>query len=141
MTGIALGRLWSSHPRIAFVVHFVFTLIAVGATIGAVTTGPTWAAVLLCCVLLLMVSSLVFLTWSAAQNGWRPDYEYGYSGRSMLSPRAAWATAQTSERIIWPVFAVTIVAGLVLLTFANLIGFVLVLFSVALGFVGMRAGR
>jgi hypothetical protein len=139
MGGIGLSRLWASHPRIAFVLHLMVTLLAGIAVIATTSTGTGWGTLFVVGAFLLMAVSLVFLTWSAAREGWQPDHEYISSGTPMVSPRAAWVGAATRERVLWLFFAVAFLSGLVLLLGRSIIGAALILGALLVAIVAMRA--
>jgi hypothetical protein len=71
MGGAALGRLWDTHPKLAFPLH-VLTLGVIGlATFTVWAQGSGWVAVSILAFLLVFdVASLVVATIDAAQRGW-----------------------------------------------------------------------
>ncbi len=103
MVGVALGRLWDTHPKVAFVCHLGLTLILGGAAVVFLLSGRGWWAVLILTGGFLIVAAiLVFFTWLAIQDHWQPDdSSYSTEARGRLTnPRAAWASAQGQERVL-----------------------------------------
>ncbi len=144
MVGVALGRLWDTHPKVAFICHLCLTLFLGGAAVVFLLSGGGWWAVLILTVgFLLMAAILVFFTWLAIQDHWQPDdYSYGTEARGRLAnPRAAWGSAQAQERVLWVLFAVCFLLGLILLSSNRGVGVTLVVLSLPLAVVAMRAGR
>ena len=139
MGGVGLSRLWATHPRLAFVLHLLITVLAGIAVVTTASTGASWGTLLVLAAFLLMAGSLVFLTWTAVQEGWQPDHEYGANGTPMVSLRAAWVSAPTQERLLWLFFAVAFVSGLVMMLGRSLIGAALLLAALLLAIVAMRA--
>lgn len=139
MGGIGLSRLWASHPRIAFVLHVLITLLAGLAVIATASGGAGWGALFVFAAFLLMAGSLVVLTWSAVQQGWQPDYEYSATATPTVSPRAAWVSAPARERLLWLFFSVAFLSGLVALLERSIIGAALLLAALLLAIVAMRA--
>jgi hypothetical protein len=140
MVGVGLSRLWGTHPRLAFVLHLLVTLILGGFALSFVLAGTGWATILVTGIgFLLMAASLVFLTWYANKNHWQPD-DYSY-GSQLPSPRAAWGNAQALERVLWVLFAAAFLLGWVLLSAGSGFGVALVVLSLPLAFVAMRVGK
>ena len=71
---MALGRLWDTHPKLAFPLHVV-TCGMIGFTaIYLWTQGSGWATVVILAVLFLIdVAAVVVCTVDAAQRGWTRD--------------------------------------------------------------------
>jgi hypothetical protein len=144
MVGVALGRLWDTHPKVAFVCHLCLTLFLGGAAVVFLLSGRNgWAALILTFGSLVMAAILVFFTWLAIQDGWQPDDDsYGTEGRGRLvNPRAAWGSARAQERALWVLFAACFLVGLVLLSSYKVVGAALIVLSLPLAVVAMRAGR
>ena len=143
MGGVGLSRLWDSHPRLAFVLHLTVTVLIGIFTVSLISSGAGWGSVLLVIIgFLLMAASLVFLTWFAIQNQWQPDNEYSGSGaRPLPSLRAAWANAQARERILWGLFVLAFFGGLALTATKNFVGIVLVVLTIPLAAVAVRAEK
>ena len=71
MVGIALGRLWDTHPKVAFIAHLGLTLVLGGATVAFLVSHAVWWAVLITALgFSVMAAILVFFTWLAIQEGW-----------------------------------------------------------------------
>lgn len=143
MGGVGLSRLWGSHPRLAFVLHLIVTLMIGAFAVTYVHSGAGWGGVLAVVIaFVLMAGSLVFLTWSAIKDHWTPD-TYPYSGepQALPGPRAAWGSAQTRERVLWVLFAFAFLVGMVLGMQKSVLGLVLIVLSIPLAFVAVRAGR
>jgi hypothetical protein len=63
------------------------------------------------------------------------------AGSHSPSPRAAWGSAQVRERVLWVLFAVAFLVGLVLLLTRSGVGVALVVLSLPLAVVAVWAGR
>jgi len=71
MVGVGLGRLWDTHPRVAFVFHLILTVMLGGFALSFILSGNNWtAAVILTVGFLIMAAAPVFFTWLAIQDGW-----------------------------------------------------------------------
>jgi len=71
MVGVGLGRLWDTHPRIAFVFHLGITAMLGGFALSFIVSGNNWtAAVILTIAFVVMAVILVFFTGLAIQDGW-----------------------------------------------------------------------
>src|SRR5713226_2547558 len=106
MGGVGLGRLWDTHPKVAFVLHLLVTVYFGVLAVGPFVTGNTGGGVVLTIGFPVMAGSLVLLTWLAAQNNWQPD-DTSYDGRGqVISPRAAWTNTRVRGRILWVLFGV-----------------------------------
>jgi hypothetical protein len=71
MAGISLGRLWDTHPRVAFVFHLIITVTLGGFALTFIWSGREWiVALVLASGFVLMAASLVFFTWVAIQDHW-----------------------------------------------------------------------
>jgi hypothetical protein len=69
MAGISLGRLWDTHPRVAFVFHLTITVMLGGFALSFIWSGTQWVvALVLAAGFVLMAASLVFFTWVAIQD-------------------------------------------------------------------------
>jgi len=69
MVGVALGRLWDRHPKVAFVCHLCLTLFLGGAAVVFLQSGRNgWAALILTVGSVVMAAILVFFTWLAIQD-------------------------------------------------------------------------
>jgi hypothetical protein len=144
MVGVALGRLWDTHPKVAFICHLCLTLILGAAAVLFLLSGTGWWIVLILTVgFLVMAAVLVFFTWLAIQGHWQPDdYSYGTEARGRLAnPRVAWGSAQARERVLWVLFAASFLLGLILLASNKGVGGTLIVLSLPLAVVAMRAGR
>jgi hypothetical protein len=144
MVGVALGRLWDTHPRFAFVCHLCLTLLLGGAAVVFLLSGRDWWAVLIPTVgFLVMAAILVIFTRLAIQDHWQADDDsYGTDGRGRLvNPRAAWGSAQAQERVLWVLFAACFFGGLILLSSNKGVGATLIVLSLPLAVVAIRAGR
>ena len=142
MGGVGLSRLWSSNPRLAFVLHLLVTLMVGGFALSSTFSGADWKVALVLVVgFVLMAATLIFFTWSAIQDHWQPD-TYAYSDAQPLpSPRAAWASAKALERVMWLLFALAFLGGFVLAAAKIYAGLVMVVLSLPIAVVAMRAGR
>ena len=90
MAGAALGRLWDTHPKVAFILHLLVTAYLGALAVWLFVTGATGGGVVLTIGFAVMAGSLVLFTLLAAQNSWQSD-ETSYDGRGqVVSPRAAW---------------------------------------------------
>ena len=89
----------------------------------------------------VMAGSLVFLTWDAMNNRWQPDDYSGSGGQSVPSARAAWAGAKTGERILWPLFGLFFLGGLILMLAHNVVGLVMFALCFPTAILAMLAGR
>jgi hypothetical protein len=143
MVGVALGRLWDTHPRIAFVLHLGITVMLGSFALSFILSGTDWGvAVILSIGFLVMAAILVLLTWLAIKDHWQAD-DNQYHGESpgLPSPLAAWGSAQVQERVLWVLFAVAFLFGGALLSAKSGFGVALVVLSLPLAVVAMRAGR
>lgn len=144
MVGVGLGRLWNTHPRVAFVCHLCLTLFLGGVAVWFVLSGTDgWAVVIVTAAFVVMALLLMFFTWLAIEDRWQPDKSsYGAEGRGRLvNPRAAWASTQAQASILWVLFAASFLVGLVLLASNPAIGATLIVISLPLAAVAIRAGR
>ena len=106
MAGVALGRLWDTHPKVAFVLHLLVTVYLGALAVWLFATGATGGGVVLAIGFAVMAGSLVLFTLLAAQNNWQSD-DPSYDGRGqVVSPRAAWTNTQVRGRILWVLFGV-----------------------------------
>jgi hypothetical protein len=71
MAGIGLGRLWDTHPRVAFALHLGITVMLGGFALSFILSRSNWTAALILTIgFLLMAATLVLFTWLAIQDGW-----------------------------------------------------------------------
>ncbi len=139
MGGVGLGRLWDTHPKVAFVLHLLVTGYLGALAAWLLVTGATGGGIVLTIAFAVMVGSLVLFTWFAAQNSWESD-DTSYDGRGKLvSPRAAWTNTQARARIFWVLFGVTFLSALVLLLAKSIVGVALILVAFVLAIVAMRS--
>lgn len=138
MVGVALGRLWDTHPKVAFVLHLLLTVYLAVLAVGLFLSGNTGGGVALTIGCALMAGSLVTITWFGAQNDWQPD-DSSYDGRGqVVSPRAAWASTRAWGRILWALFAVAFLSALVLLLAKSIVGVALILVAMVLAIIAVR---
>src|SRR6266851_5444632 len=138
MGGVGLGRLWDTHPKVAFVLHLLLTVYCCVLAGGLFLAGNTGGGVVLTIGFAVMAGSLVTFTWLAAQNNWQSD-DTSYDGRGqVVSPRAAWTNTQVGGRILWLLFGVAFISALVLLLAKSVIGVALILVAFVLAVVAMR---
>ena len=72
MAGVALGRLWDSHPRLALPLHILSTSFIVGVGVYLWSIRTNWVTVLIVGVFALIdVAALVLSAIVAAQNDWK----------------------------------------------------------------------
>jgi hypothetical protein len=144
MVGVALGRLWNTHPKTAFVCHLCLTVLLGGVAVWFVLSGTDgWAVLIVTVAFVAMALLLMFFTWLAIEDRWQPDNSsYGTEGRGRLvNPRAAWGSTQAQARILWVLFAASFLFGLILLTSNGGVGATLIVLSLPLAAVAIRAGR
>ncbi len=138
MDGVGLGRLWDTHPKLAFVLHLLVTVWLGTLAVWLYITGATGIGIVLTIGFAVMAGSMVLFTWLAAQNNWQSrDTSYDGRGR-MVSPRAAWTNTQARGRILWVFFGVAFLSALVLLLAKSIVGVALILVAFALALVAMR---
>jgi hypothetical protein len=102
-----------------------------------------WVVLILGVGFLVMAVILVFFTRLAIQDHWQPDdasYATDVRGR-LANPRAAWGSAQAQERILWVLFAASFLFGLIVLSSNEGVGAALIVLSLPLAVVAMRAGK
>ena len=139
MGGVGLGRLWDTHPRVAFVLHLLTTVYFGVLAVGLFVTGNTGGGVVLTIGFALMAGSLVTFTWLAAQTDWQSGDTTSYDGRGhVVSPRAAWTNTQARGRIFWVLFGVAFLSALVLLLNRSVLGVALILVAFVLAIIAMR---
>lgn len=139
--GVGLSRLWASHPKLAFILHLLVTVMIGGFAASLIISRAEWPSVLVLVIgFAVMSGSLVFLTRSAIQDRWQPD-DYSYTSQPLPSPRAAWMSARALERALWVLFTVAFLAGLVLGAQKSIVGGVLLVLALPLAIIAMRAGR
>jgi hypothetical protein len=140
MIGVALGRLWDTHPRVAFVLHLGISVMLGGFALSFILSGNDWGAALILTIgFLVMAAILVLFTWLAIKDHWQ-SHDSSYGSR-LPSPRAAWGNAQALERVLWVLFAVAFLLGCVLLSAGSGFGVALVVLSLPLAIVAMRVGK
>jgi len=138
MVGVALGRLWDTHPKVAVVLHLLVTVWLGALALWLFATGTTGIGVVLTIGFAVMAGSLVLFTWLAAQNKWQTD-DTSYDGRGqVVSPRAAWTNTQERGRILWVLFGIAFLSALVLLLAKSIVGVALILVAFVLAIVAMR---
>ena len=138
MGGVGLGRLWDTHPKVAFVLHLLLTVYCGVLAGGLFLSGNTGGGVVLTIGFAVMAESLVTFTSLAAQNNWQSD-DTSYDGRGqVVSPRAAWTNTQVRGRILWVLFGVAFLSALVLLLAKSVVGVALILVAFVLAVVAMR---
>ena len=138
MVGVGLGRLWDTHPKVAFVLHLLLTVYLGALAVGLFVTGNTGGGVVLTIGFAVMAGSLVLLTWLTAQNNWQSD-DTSYDGRGrVVSPRAAWTNTQARGTILWVLFGVAFLSALVLHLAKSIVGIALILMAFVLAIVAMR---
>jgi hypothetical protein len=138
MGGVALGRLWDTHPKVAFALHLLLTVYFGVLAVGLFLSGNTGGGVVLTIGFAVMAGSLVTFTWLAAQNNWQSD-DTSYDGRGqVVSPRAAWTNTQVRGRILWVLFGLAFLSALVLLLAKSVVGVALILVAFVLAVVAMR---
>ncbi len=138
MVGVALGRLWDTHPKVAFVLHLLVTVYLGALAAWLLVTGVTAGGVALTIAFVVMAGSLVLFTRLAAQNNWQSD-DTSYDGRGqVVSPRAAWTNTQARGRIVWVLFGVAFLSALVLLVARSVAGVALIVVAFVLAIIAMR---
>ncbi|HEX2681519.1 MAG TPA: hypothetical protein VHQ03_09530 [Candidatus Dormibacteraeota bacterium] len=138
MVGASLGRLWDTHPKLAFVLHLLLTLYLGALAVWLFVTGAKGTGVVVTIGFAVMAGSLALFTWFEAQNNWQAD-DTSYDGRGqVVSPRAAWTNTQVRGRILWLLFAVAFLSALVLLLAKSIVGVALILVAFVLAIVAMR---
>src|SRR5205823_718870 len=136
--GVGLGRLWDTHPKVAFVLHLLVTIYLGALAVWLFAIRATGGGVVLTIGFAVMAGSLVLLTWLAAQNSWESD-DTSYDGRGqVVSPRAAWTNTQARGRILWVLFGVAFLSALVLLLAKSIVGVALILVAFVLAIIAMR---
>lgn len=72
MAGFALGRLWDTHPKVAFVLHLIITVMLGGFALMFIqSASDAVVALILTISFLVMGAILVFFTWLAIQDHWQ----------------------------------------------------------------------
>ncbi len=138
MVGVGLGRLWDTHPKVAFVLHLLVTIYLGALAVWLFVTGATGGGVALTIGFAVMAGSLVLFTWLAVQNNWQSnDTSYDGIGQ-VVSPRAAWTNTQARGRIFWVLFGVAFLSALMLLLAKSIVGVALILVAFVLAIVAMR---
>lgn len=138
MVGAALGRLWDTHPKLAFVLHLLLTVYLGALAVWLFVTGATGLGVVLTIGFAVMAGSLVLFTWLEAQSGWPTDDTSNDGRGRVVSPREAWTNTQARGRIFWMLFGVAFLAALVLLIAKSIVGIALILGAFMLAIVAMR---
>jgi hypothetical protein len=71
MAGSALGRLWDTHPRVAFAFHLIITAMMGGFAVMFLRSGREWVVALITTAgFMAMAATLVFFIWLAIQDHW-----------------------------------------------------------------------
>ncbi len=71
MAGAALGKLWNTNPRLAFVLQLLAGLLIGGFGVALARQGRDWLVVaILAAGFIIETGSLVIFTREAMQNGW-----------------------------------------------------------------------
>jgi cytochrome bd-type quinol oxidase subunit 1 len=136
--GVGLGRLWDTHPKVAFVLHLLVTVNFGALAAWLFVTGATGGGIVLTIAFAVMVGSLVLFTWFALQNSWQSD-DTSYDGRGqVVSPRAAWTNTQARARIFWVLFGLAFLSALVFLMARSVVGLALILVAFVLAIIAMR---
>jgi len=86
MIGVGLGRLWDTHPKLAFVLHLLLTVYLGALAVWLFATGATGIGLLVTAGFVVTAGSLAFFTWFEAQNNWQRD-DASYDGRGRWSVR------------------------------------------------------
>src|SRR5690348_5341983 len=113
MVGAALGRLWDTHPKLAFVLHLLLTVYLVALAVWLFVNGATGIAIVLTIGFAVMAGSLVLFTWLEAQGGWQPDDSLDDGRGHVVRPRVAWTNTQARGRIFWVLFGIAFLAAFV----------------------------
>jgi len=138
MVGVALGRLWDTHPKVAFVLHLLVTVYLGALAAWLLATGATGLGVVLAIVFVVMAGSLVLFTWLAAQSNWQSD-DTSYDGKGqVVSPRTAWRNTQARGRIVWVLFGIAFLSALELLLSKSIAGVALIIVAFVLAIIAMR---
>jgi hypothetical protein len=138
MGGAALGRLWDTHPKVAFVLHLLVTVYFGALALWLFVTGATGGGVALTIGCAVMAGSLVLFTWLAAKSNWQ-SVDTSNDGRGqVVRPRAAWTNTQPRGRIFWVLFGVAFLSALVLLLDRSVVGVALILVAFVLAIIAMR---
>lgn len=138
MIGVGLGRLWDTHPKLAFVLHLLLTLYLGALAVWLFVTGATGIGVGVTIGFAVMAGSLVFFTWFEVRNNWRSD-DTSYDDRGqVVSPRAAWTNTEARGRILWLLFGLAFLSALVLLLAKSIVGVALILATFVLAIIAMR---
>jgi hypothetical protein len=139
MIGVGLGRLWDTHPRIAFVLHLLLTLYLGVLATSLFVRGATGGGIALSVVFAIMAASIVLFAWLEAQNGWRSeDTSYDGSGQ-VVGPRTAWANTAARGRFLWVLFLIVFVTGLVLTLGRSIAGAPSLVLALGIAIFAMRA--
>jgi hypothetical protein len=71
MAGAALGKLWGTNPRLAFVLQLLACLLMGGFGVALTIQGRDWLVVAIVAVgFTIETGSLVIFTREAMQHGW-----------------------------------------------------------------------
>jgi hypothetical protein len=138
MGGAALGRLWDTHPKVAFVLHLLMTLYFGALAVSLFVSGATGGGVVLTLGFAVMAGSLVLFTWLAVQSNWQSDDTSDDGRGQVVSPRAAWTNTQPRGRIFWVLFGVAFLSALVLLLDRSVVGVALILVAFVLAIIATR---
>ena len=138
MAGAALGRLWDTHPKVAFVLHLLVTVYLGALAVWLFVTGATGGGVVLTIGFAVMAVSLVLFTVLAAQNNWQSD-DISYNGKGqVVGPGAAWTNTKARGRILWVLFGIAFLSALALLLAKSIVGVVLIFVAFVLAIIAMR---
>lgn len=141
MGGVALGRLWDTHPKVAFVLHLLLALYLGVLAVGLFISGNTGGGLVFTIGFVVMAGSLAMFTWFAAENDWQSDdtSDTSHDGRGrVVSPPAAWANTRAWGRILWALFGVAFLSSCALLIARSVAGVALIVVALALAIVAMR---
>ncbi len=70
MAGAALGKLWNTNPRLAFVLQLLACLLMGGFGVALASQGRDWLVVGILAAGIIETGSLVIFTREAMQNRW-----------------------------------------------------------------------
>ena len=138
MIGAGLGRLWDTHPKVAFVLHLLLAVYLGAFAVWLFVTGATGIAVVVTIGFAVMAGSLALFTWFEAQTNWQPDDATDQGRGQVVSPGAAWTNTPARGRILWLLFGGAFLSALVLLLAKSIVGIALILVAFVLAIVAMR---
>lgn len=70
MAGVALGRLWDTHPKLAFPLHLITCSMIGLVAVVLWLEGNRGTGVIIAVLFVIDAAALVVFTIDAAQNGW-----------------------------------------------------------------------